>query len=176
MSECSICKKRKAAILENWIGLDRILFRQNRPSDVLDKNQLKEYRSLKSMFLLNLFEVYTAIGYLTKNSHDTIKNLEEYAQTKADLKFQEAANLIKSKDMEKVLSESITDTMTDNEISKLVIEAVLINAIDSFVFESVDKELVGMTKEEAGRLMIEAHRSCRDDLVKNVLSVNIVEK
>ena len=173
MQECPICKKRKTAILENWIGLDRILFRNNRPKDMLDKKKLKEYREMKSMFLLNLFEIYTSVGYLTKNSHGSIKSLEEYAVTKADLKFQESANLIKTEKAQKELGSIINENMTNAEISNLVIETVLRNAIDAYVFESINTELVGMNKDEAGRLMIEAHRSCRDDIVRLATSQNV---
>jgi hypothetical protein len=172
MSEkCPICKNRKAAILENWIGLDRILFRQSRPNDVLNKTELKEYRNLKSMFLLNLFEIYSTTGHVIKNSHNSIKTLEEYSITKADLKFQESANMIKTESAEEALSEIIKEGMTELEISNIVLETVLTNAIDAFVFEGV--ELVGINNDDAGKLMIEAHRSCRNDLIKKVLNVKL---
>lgn len=170
-NSCPICKKRKTAVIENWLGIDRIIFGKTNPKNILDKDQLKEFREFKNAFLLNLFEIYSDLNHISFATHKDTKHLEDYAITKAELALEHAKNILKMDEVKSMLKEEISiklgNSPTEEQKIQLVKENLIKTALDSFLFDGVEEDLPSLNESERGRLLIGAHRKLRDTLVEN---------
>lgn len=165
MKNCQICKKRKTAVIESWIGMDRVLFEDSKPSRVLSEDKKAEYTELKNTFLLNLFEMYLVLEHINPNNFSDIEELKEYATTKAELAVEFAKNRIREKDVRDLLIQECNGSSEPDKVVKSSYKKI---ALEAYLFNGIDRELIeAMSEDESGRLMLEAH----DKLIEKILEI-----
>ncbi len=176
INECPICKARKTAILENWVGIDKILFKGKKPSEVLSKEKLIEFREIKGSFLLNLFEIYKEINHVSKNRYNDQKELVENVSKKVVINLKETKEFLKTPSIKKALIEEININVKKNKLTlqesqkKTVLMNLFRTSIDKWSLqEALQESSFDIQKTEKGRLIIGAHRGLRDKLISIVI-------
>ena len=174
---CLICKRRKIAMLENIVAIDRILFPESAPKRKLSETDLNHYNKIKNAMLVNLYEIYKVTDFISENVYENgIKEINAKSYQKGGQVFRETVQLIKT---DQVLSEINNDinelvktkNMTfEDAKSSVVIKSVMEIALDKLMLESAlknsDKAIFETTH---GELLIQAHKSFRNDLIKLAL-------
>lgn len=154
-NECPLCKYKKIKMMENWVGIDRILFDNYKLDEIFSNNQILEYRNLKSMMLLNLSELYDVINYYPVVSYDNLNIMESAAIQKAFI-------------YKNNINENIFEDKSDlNNIN--FYESLYKNTIDLLLFEDSAPELNSTELNEDVKLLVETHKNCRDELISYVL-------
>jgi len=161
---CSICKKRKTAVIESWMGMDKILF--DKPLDrVFNESDKKEYIDLKNTLMLNLFELYHNINYVNSNSYEDLEALKEYASMKAELAESFAKNKIQQSDVKQMLKEEAISKENPESFIKQNYYKI---ALEAYLFNGVNRDLLtSFGKTEKGNLILTAH----DKLIENILEL-----
>lgn len=173
---CPICKARKTAVLETWVAIDKILFRNKKPSQILSKEKLVEFREIKGSFLLNLFEIYKELNYVSKNRYKDQNELVENVSNSVLNTLIETKILLKTPNIKKSLIEEINVNLKENKISlkesqtKTILKNLFITAIDKWSLqEALQESSFDIQKTEKGRLLIGAHKGLRNKLINVVI-------
>ncbi len=175
-SGCPICKARKLAVIEGWYGLDTILFKNKKSSEVLGGKQLKEFKELKGCFLTNIFEIYKEVNHISENTYKDKSELINKVYKNAVNVLDESKNIIKDNKFKKVISEEIQNLVKNEKVSLTeakqtsVIFNLLKTAVDKFFLESAfGNTNVNIQESEKGRILIAAHKGLRDKIIRLVL-------
>jgi hypothetical protein len=158
----------KTAIIENWVGIDKIIFRNESPKKVLDENSLAQYKEYKNCMLLNLHEIYSILEQSPAFKHKNLQELDVYMTKKASIIEEEVKEILKSDEAKQSIKEQISLTEGIENHTKIVKEMFLKTAIDIMLFENVDS-LNLLNDDPQGKILIDAHRKLRDKMIGVVI-------
>lgn len=169
MNKCPICQKRKKAIIENWVGLNKIISKfVLKP---ISESQTQKLNKLKFKFLLNLTDIYKNINYVSENKYSNVKDMTVKVNTRVEHIINECISLTQTdKNIQKSIAESV---VRNSDADTSIVKHLLEYSIDKLSLEEPIKECncnIGGTTQ--GKLLITAHRSFRDELVNFVMKLN----
>lgn len=163
--------------LKNWYVIDSILLNDHAKNVFTEGKAFKEYISLKSALLSNLYEFYQHIEYDTVQSYDNTKMLQEAAVTTAKIGKSSAAKMLQKPAFKKLMKNIIVkesakrDTTDLNKLSGNIIS-------ERFMRMSIDNALLGLPllessnpsklKDFKGEILEESYRMMRTALIKLV--------
>lgn len=166
-------KNAQSAILSNWFGIDRVLFGENSPQDLMEASEYESYISSKGALLSNLYEIYVRAGYNPSKKFENLQELALYGMKMGD----KSRKLSKEMIMNESLSESVRNEMIQVSISEGVdVGMVSTGIVDRKVKElALDNLLIAKSLKEGcskcldnwqGKVLVDAHRTLRNSLIE----------
>jgi hypothetical protein len=164
-------KQRQTAILENWFGIDKIIFGGN-SKNVLDEETYTRYCTTKGAFLSNLFEIYSRVGYTPNKSYRNVNEMANNSIALATNAIQKAKQILQTEGVNKIIREEIRETshlenLSESEIARYVVtkrrNAV---AIDALTMSSALSENKDAMNDWHSKVLVDAHKTLRDSLIE----------
>jgi len=170
-------KSLQAKVLENWYGIDNILFGSKQPGEVLSEDEFETYETTKASLLSNLYEIYKEIGFEPDCSHENMESLKEEAQANSVISLKRASELMEDEEVIKEISSSIKETIVSEGIEdKEDFAKYMANknhksiAIDCLTLESaLSESCTACLQTIKGQLFIDSHKTLRDNLLDNII-------
>jgi hypothetical protein len=164
---CPICQQRQVAMLENMLAIDAILFPGTTPSKKLSESEYKHYSKVKHATLLNLYEIYKNLDYVSENNFEgDVELMESFSYKLGETVLQNTLKMVKEDD--NILS-SINESAANSSVevsSQLVIETVLSIALDNLMLEEAfNSGNIEQLDTTEGELLLNAYKSFRNDLL-----------
>lgn len=163
---------RMAYNLSNFYGIDRILFGDTSPKDVLKEEEFENYQTAKGAFLSNAYDVYTKLGFEPTKSFKSPKKLVEYGEARAVRALERAKKIVGTDVVTKSLKEDFKGIKAKKSAKRtaarhLVLDSIQKVAIDSMIMESAIKNgcPVCMMQWET-KILFDAHKTLRDALIR----------
>lgn len=184
MSTCTACevikKRRQIAMLENIVAIDRILFPESTPNKKLEEADLQHYRKLKNAMLVNLYEMYKTLNYVSETTYKGgISQINDFSYKRGGEVFRETASFIKTPEVLKSINESIQSLIEKENISfelasnKITLKQFMEIALDKLMlenaFNSDDYNAKDLKESKSWEYLLAAHKSFRNDLIKIAL-------
>lgn len=169
-----MANSRMAYNLSNFYGIDRILFGDSNPKDLLKEGEFNNYQTAKGAFLSNAYDIYTKLGFTPERSFKSPKKLVEYGVVRADKSLERAKKIVSTSSVTKMLKEEFKQIAGNKKTSSarkvaniLVLENIQKVAIDSMIMENAIKNgcPVCIQKWET-KILFDAHKTLRDALIK----------
>jgi hypothetical protein len=169
-----MANSRMAYNLSNFYGIDRILFGDSNPKDLLKEGEFSNYQTAKGAFLSNAYDIYTKLGFDPQRGFKSPKKLVEYGIIRADKSLERAKKIVSTSSVTKMLKEEYRQMTGGKKTSRarkvansLVLENIQKVAIDSMIMESAIKNgcPVCIQKWET-KILFDAHKTLRDALIK----------
>lgn len=162
----------KAKILQHWFGVDAVLFNAKSARSVLTKDVYEQYLTTKGAFLVNLFEMYTKMGYNDKCIFETVSEMVKEGISVAQNSKKRAKSLIENTSVTKLVKEEIKEMgsiegLNESQVAKYVIwkrrNAI---ALDAMMLETViTKENKDKMQDWQGKVLQDAHKTLRNNLI-----------
>lgn len=166
----------KTAVLQNWFGVDQLLFGGN-PSNKLDEATYRDYCSTKGAFLGNLHDIYKKLNYVTESTATTTQELAESACKNAKIALKKSGKIIANESVTKMLRDEVKTLGESDGASAEQVATFVVNrrrlaiALDSLVLESATLHgNKSSLKSWEGEMLLNSHKTLRDELVKIALS------
>lgn len=165
----------KVGVLENWYGIDKLLFGDKDPKDILKEEKYSEYLSTKSALLSNLFEIYLQIKYSPTRKFVDISEMQEYASHKSFIAKKNAKDLIESDEISDLIKKEIAgiskiEGLSESEVVEHVVsknyKAVAIDCLT--LSEALENGCSKCINNWDGKIKLDAHKVLRDKLVNLV--------
>lgn len=166
---CTICQQRQIALLENMLAIDAILFPGTTPKKKLSESEYKHYSKVKNATLLNLYEIYKNLDYVSENNFDgDIKLMETFSYKLGKTVLENTIEMVKSDDeILTSINESVSSVPEKENQAKVVIETVLSIALDNLMLqEAFNSGNIEQLDTMEGELLLNAYKSFRNDLLK----------
>ena len=157
-------------ILELWVLVDKVIFGNKNPKDVLVReSDFNAYRTNKGALINNVVEMYSKYNFVPSTEYKTTSELLDSVNKRVQESF-----------------EYVDEIMQENkaELAKEVFEiGKSPSIVKRFVFEKRNKSVLDslLLKEfsnhaqDVDRILKESYRILRDSLVKEVLDVSTKE-
>jgi hypothetical protein len=169
-------KSLQTKILENWYGIDAILFGRNKAEKILESDDYKRFITSKASLLSNLYEIYKHIGYEPSLKINSIKKLKESSLKEASKSRNRAAELIKDKTIMEGILEDIKEICLNEGLNKeqvsnyVTAKSFKSLSIDALVLENALQEgCTACLKEFHGKVLVDTHETLRDVLIDLVM-------
>lgn len=170
-------KTKQMINLENWYGIDYILF--GKPSKKhLSEEDLEKYRTTKAAMLSNLFEIYIPMNFSNEersieNSRQIIENGILRAKNSLDkskeiLSDKAVSNIIKEEVDQIVSEDGFPRDKTSNYIMKKKYKSTAIDilCIESFINDE-NINVIRPTEENwKNKVILDSHKAMRNTLVE----------
>ncbi len=167
---------RKVKVLESWFSIDNMVLGDDASNVITEKEDYKEYLSLKSSLLANAHELWKHIDYQPQygqNPTDT-ENLKEHAKKTAETSQQLSESLIQRDSIKGKISDKLVQESKQN--SKITKEDVEKNVREHVRQMNIDNVLLGIPMYETnveehdmrGSILEEAHTLMRDAVLELV--------
>lgn len=169
-------------ILESWYTIDEILFGQDAKLVITESDTFKDYVTIKSSMLTNLFEYYDVIGYTPKNNKP-VTNVNMLTES----------SKVISETCKKISSKVLNTEMIKKDITAAIVSeskkcpkcdsSKLADAIihEKFIQLTMDNALIGVPLMESkhvdnasnfrAKILQESHKIMRDSLIRLALTV-----
>jgi hypothetical protein len=166
----------KISILENWYGIDRILFGDKKPVEIFtEKEAYSEFLSIKTSLLVNLFELYLQMGFEPNRKYKNTEELIEYTAHKAYIAKKEASDLIEQEEISDIIRKEVANVskiegLTEAEVVEHVVSRnYKTTSIDCLTLtEALEKACTACLSGFDGKTRLSAHKVLRDKLVNMV--------
>jgi len=163
--------------LKNWYVIDSILLNGHAKNMFIEGKAYKEYISLKSAMLSNLYEFYQHIEYDTVKQYKNSTVLQEAAVASAKVGKSTAAKMLQKPEFKKLIKNIVVKESERREIKDLqLLSNNVIN--ERFLRMSLDNALLGIPllesnnpsklKDFKGEILEESYRLMRTALIKLV--------
>lgn len=166
----------KSFILENWFGIDRILF--NKPArKVMEGEKLEKYLLAKACLLSNMAEIYNKSKLNEKKNYNNTKEVMLEGYRRADKAVSISKVISEKSDVVKAISSELveysnTTGIPMTESAKYITErrfhAIAIDALLGEVFNENTKEFM---TDWAGVITLNAHKVLRDALLETIYGI-----
>jgi len=164
-------KSMKSEVLKHWFGIDAILFGQRAP-DNLSEDVLGQYLTTKGALLSNIFEIYKKISFDPETKFKNVAEMVKESHKLAESSKKRAKDLLVSESVTKLVKDEIKEIgsvegLSERQVARYVIlrrrNAV---AIDSMMLEmAVTDEQKKLLNDWRGKVLVDAHKSLRDNLI-----------
>lgn len=168
-------KEKQAKTLQHWFSIDRILFGNKHPKNVLESEErFLEYESLKGAFLTNLFDIYLKTGYSPNTKFAKVNEMAQHAIYEADFCSKSAYELLENEDVKALILEEIEELKNSiglnesEEIARTVLrKRHHAAAIDMLTIVAPLKEgCVTCISDWTGTVYVDAYKTLRDKLIE----------
>lgn len=166
---------RMAVNLSNFYGVDRILFGNLNPRDVLKESEFEDYEVAKGALLSNVYSLYKKVGYAPKKSFKNAREIVEHGSKSAVRALNRAKKLVETTAVTKCLKEDFNQIISKNKkvaskkklARELTLESIQKIALDSMLLESAIKTGCPVCMMNWNtKILVDAHKVLRDALVK----------
>ena len=167
-------KSRQSLVLSKWFSIDRILFGQHDPKNVLGEDAFKGYITAKGAFLSGLHEIYKKLKYEPNQSFKNLTEMETFGAVQASAAKKRAKKIIttesvantvrtevkSAKIVEGATSEQMSSYLIDRKIKSIALDVVM---LEQAMATTGHKNAL---KDFSGKVMLDAYKTFRDALVK----------
>ena len=171
-------KKIKTAIIENFYALDCLFFGNEHPKKILEGKEYKKYVKVKTIALLNLYEIYKTFNIGSNQSYETVSQLREYSYKIASDVLEHTQNLLSTpENISNLLRESANLDLGPYTLSKE--HAVNYVAKRKLLSSSVDRLLLGAAynpfkqklekKDFKSNVLNKSYEKCKKELIELVV-------
>jgi len=167
-------KVDKRTILENWILIDKILFEDKNPREILGENY-QNYLEDKSAFLVNLKEMESLLGFEKDQTiYNSLTEMYDYIQDKIEIAKELTHNFINDPQNIKIIREEVEeaaikspDTPKEDIAIKITDKYYKSNIMDYALLKESLRENINneITNNWKFKLLFNTYKVMRENLI-----------
>jgi len=163
----------KREVVKKWFGIDRVLFGDKDPKDVLSAEDRSKYLTTKGSLLANLAEMYHIMDFQTESvNYKSEREFFDACVTEADEAIKRSKTLLTNESVLKMVREEVKEVgeleqLTEEQVARyVVLKRKHATAIDSMLHEKfITKENRKKLSDWKGKVIVEAYKHLRNALI-----------